>query len=69
MIFTNSKSTDFKADFDELLQRGKMDIASVSAIVGNIISEIRTDKNVALNHSSVKAILSGRTDSGPSAFQ
>ncbi|MCW8954185.1 MAG: histidinol dehydrogenase [Sulfurimonas sp.] len=48
MIFTNSKSTNFKAEFDELLQRGKMDIASVSAIVGNIISEIRTDKNVAL---------------------
>ncbi len=48
MIFTNSKSSSFKAEFDELLQRGKMDIAQVSAIVGNIISEIRSDKNSAL---------------------
>ena len=48
MIFTNSKSADFKAQFDELLQRGKMDIATVSTIVGNIIEEIKTDKNVAL---------------------
>ncbi|MCK4974080.1 MAG: histidinol dehydrogenase, partial [Sulfurimonas sp.] len=48
MIFTNSKSTDFKAEFDELLQRGKMDIESVSAIVGNIINEIKNDKNRAL---------------------
>ncbi|MCK4875931.1 MAG: histidinol dehydrogenase [Sulfurimonas sp.] len=48
MIFTNSKSTDFKAEFDELLQRGKMDIESVSAIVGNIINEIKNDKSRAL---------------------
>lgn len=48
MIFTNSKSTNFKTEFDELLQRGKMDIEQVSSIVGNIISEIRSDKNKAL---------------------
>ncbi|MCF6309967.1 MAG: histidinol dehydrogenase [Sulfurimonas sp.] len=48
MIFTNSRSSDFKAEFDELLQRGKMDIAAVSAIVENIIDEIKTDKNTAL---------------------
>lgn len=48
MIFTNSKNSNFKAEFDILLQRGKMDIASVSAIVGNIISEIKNDKNRAL---------------------
>ena len=48
MIFTNSKSSDFKAEFEELLQRGKMDIAQVSAIVGNIIDEIKADKNIAL---------------------
>jgi len=48
MIFTNSKNSNFKAEFDILLQRGKMDIASVSAIVGNIISEIKSDKNRAL---------------------
>ena len=40
MIFTNSKNSSFKAEFEELLGRGKMDIAHVSAIVGNIIDEI-----------------------------
>ena len=48
MIFVNSKDSNFRADFDELLGRGKMDIDNVSAIVGNIIKEIKTDKNVAL---------------------
>ena len=48
MIFTDSKSSNFKSKFEELLQRGKMDIEHVSAIVGNIISEIRVDKNRAL---------------------
>ena len=48
MIFTNSKSSNFKAEFEELLQRGKMDIATVSSIVGGIIDEIRSDKNIAL---------------------
>lgn len=54
MIFTNSKSTDFKAEFDELLGRGKMDIASVSAIVGNIIGEIKSDKNEAVKRHIAK---------------
>ncbi|MCK9453966.1 histidinol dehydrogenase [Sulfurimonas sp.] len=54
MIFTNSKSSSFKADFDELLKRGKMDIESVSVIVGNIISEIRDEKNDALKRHIVK---------------
>ena len=48
MIFVNSKDSDFRAAFDELLCRGKMDIDNVSNIVGNIIKEIRSDKNVAL---------------------
>jgi len=48
MIFTNSESSNFKAEFEELLGRGKMDIEHVSAIVGNIISEIRNNKNQAL---------------------
>lgn len=48
MIFIDTASKDFQANFDELLQRGKMDIAQVSAIVGNIINEIKTDKNQAL---------------------
>ena len=48
MIFTNSKNSNFKAEFSELLGRGKMDIESVTAIVGNIINEIKSDKDDAL---------------------
>jgi len=48
MIFTNSTSDSFKAEFQELLQRGKMDIANVSSIVTNIIDEIKNDKDQAL---------------------
>jgi len=48
MIFTNSKSSNFKIEFQELLQRGKMDIANVSSIVTNIIDEIKTNKDEAL---------------------
>lgn len=54
MIFTNSKSTDFKAQFDELLGRGKMDMAHVSVIVSNIIDEIKSDKNQALKEHIAK---------------
>ena len=54
MIFTTSKSSSFKAEFEELLARGKMDIASVSAIVGNIISEIKDEKNEALKRHIAK---------------
>ncbi len=48
MIFTTTSSASFDDDFSELLQRGKMDIAQVSAIVGKIIDEIKSDKNDAL---------------------
>ena len=48
MIFVNSKDSNFKTHFDELLGRGKMDMAHVSSIVGNIIDEIKSDKNKAL---------------------
>lgn len=54
MIFTNSKSSTFKAQFEELLGRGKMDMEHVSAIVGNIISEIRSNKNQALKEHIAK---------------
>jgi histidinol dehydrogenase len=54
MIFTNSKSSTFKAQFEELLGRGKMDMEHVSAIVGNIISEIRSNKNQALKEHITK---------------
>ncbi|NPA59875.1 MAG: histidinol dehydrogenase [Epsilonproteobacteria bacterium] len=48
MIFTTTSDLSFNDDFNELLQRGKMDIAQVSAIVGKIIDEIKSDKNDAL---------------------
>jgi histidinol dehydrogenase len=48
MIFTNSNNSEFKVEFEELLNRGKMDIQSVSSIVSNIIDEIKNDKNKAL---------------------
>ena len=48
MIFTTTDSSTFESEFNELLQRGKMDMAQVSSIVGNIIDEIKTDKNSAL---------------------
>ncbi len=48
MIFMDTKSLDFKLKFDELLQRGKIDIVQVTSIVGNIINEIKQDKNKAL---------------------
>ena len=48
MIFTNSKNSSFKAEFNELLGRGKMDIDNVSSIVSGLINEIKKDKNKAL---------------------
>ena len=48
MIFIKSNNKDFEQKFQELLGRGKMDIAHVSAIVSGIIEEIKTDKNSAL---------------------
>ena len=51
MIFVNVEDANFQADFDELLGRGKMDMAQVGTIVGGIIDEIKEDKNRALkNH-------------------
>jgi len=48
MIFTNVKSSNFEIEFEELLGRSKMDMATVSNIVSGIIDEIKTDKNQAL---------------------
>ena len=48
MIFVKSNENDFEEKFQELLERGKMDIAHVSGIVGGIIEDIKTDKNSAL---------------------
>ena len=48
MIFTTTTNDNFEAEFEELLQRGKMDIDKVTSIVQNIINEIKIDKNSAL---------------------
>jgi len=54
MIFTNTSSPSFKEEFEELLGRGKMDMAHVSKIVQNIIDEIKADKNAALKQHIAK---------------
>ena len=54
MIFTDTKNSNFDKQFSELLQRGKMDIAEVSAVVGNLIDEIKRDKNKALKEHIAK---------------
>ena len=54
MMFIRSTDSDFKENFDELLGRGKMDIAHVSSIVGDIISEIQEKKNGALKEHIAK---------------
>ena len=48
MIITNTNSAEFTQQFEELLNRGKMDIAHVSSIVGSIIDEIKENKNSAV---------------------
>ncbi len=48
MIFTHTAADDFLEKFNELLGRGKMDIANVSQIVASIISEIQSEGNEAL---------------------
>jgi len=48
MKIINTIDSDFKNAFDELLNRGKMDIDSVSQIVQNLLGEIKQDGNSAL---------------------
>jgi len=48
MKIINSNSSSFKDEFNELLNRGKMDIESVSKIVSDLLKEIKTDGNSAL---------------------
>ncbi len=54
MVFTSTTAADFDAIFTELLERGKMDIEHVSAIVGDIIKEIKDEKNAALKRHIAK---------------
>jgi histidinol dehydrogenase len=44
----NTKDSSFPKEFDELLQRGKMDIDGVSSIVKNLLDEIKDSGNSAL---------------------
>lgn len=48
MTLMHTSTSDFEKQFEKLLQRGKMDIKNVTAIVGGIIEEIKEDKNSAL---------------------
>ena len=48
MIVLKTGTNTFQSGFEELLQRGKMDIANVSSIVGGIIDEIRSEGDEAL---------------------
>ena len=54
MMFIKSSDAEFSTHFEELLGRGKMDMAHVSVIVGNIISEIKEKKNAALKEHIAK---------------
>lgn len=48
MIFTDTNASDFQKQFDELLERGKMDMAHVGNIVGAILEEIKSQKDDAI---------------------
>lgn len=43
-----SSDDSFEANFDELLQRGKMDIEGVTSIVSGLLKEIQTEGNAAV---------------------
>ncbi|WP_041957773.1 histidinol dehydrogenase [Sulfurospirillum arsenophilum] len=51
MLLLKTNEQNFKAQFDELLRRGHMDMENVSKIVSTIIAEIKAEGNGALkNH-------------------
>ncbi len=52
-IFYSSDDT-FEANFDELLQRGKMDIEGVTSIVSGLLKEIQTEGNSAVKSQIAK---------------
>lgn len=54
MIHIDTNASDFQIRFQELLQRGAMDIERVAGIVGTIITEIRKDRNAALKRHIAK---------------
>ncbi len=54
MVSIRTSDLNFKSVFDELLNRGKMDMEHVSSIVKTIIDEIRIDKDTALMAQIIK---------------
>jgi histidinol dehydrogenase len=54
MLFLKSWESGFDAEFKELLERGKIDMAQVGGIVSGIIDDIKTEQNEALKKHIVK---------------
>ena len=50
----NTQDDNFKSEFDELLQRGKMDIDGVTNIVKGLLDEIKNEGNSALKRHIAK---------------
>ncbi len=48
MLLIRTTDKDFNEKFDKILERGAMDMAHVSSIVGDIISQIRSEGDAAL---------------------
>ncbi len=48
MKIINTKDDNFKHEFEELLQRGKLDMDGVTTIVKGLLDEIKNDGNTAL---------------------
>jgi histidinol dehydrogenase len=54
MKIIQNSDTKFQTEFNELLQRGKMDIDGVSAIVSGLLKEIKNDGNKAVKEQIAK---------------
>ena len=54
MTILSTANAEFDVAFEELLGRGKMDMEQVSVIVNGIITEIKTEKNLALKRHIAK---------------
>lgn len=54
MKIINTKDVEFDGEFSELLNRGKMDIESVSSIVSTLLKEIQHEGNEALKRQIAK---------------
>jgi len=54
MKIIKSSDSNFQKEFDELLERGKMDIEGVSKVVGELLKEIKEEGNTALKRQIAK---------------